>query len=92
MSHDYTQAPATIMLATNCVCCGRALVDACSVELGSGPECRSGIYPEGGDDEDRKVANKLVFDAAVLAQNGHAQKVVDLADAIRKLGFEELAD
>ena len=38
MSNDYTQAPATLMLATNCVCCGRALVDAVSVELGIGPE------------------------------------------------------
>lgn len=36
----YESAPATAMLATNCACCGRALLDATSVETGIGPECR----------------------------------------------------
>jgi hypothetical protein len=89
---DYTEAPATKMLATHCVCCGRPLVDACSVELGIGPECRNGIFPEGVDDADRKAANKHVYEAALAAQNGAAEKVVEYADAIRKLGFVELAD
>jgi len=89
---DYTQAPATQMLATNCVCCGRALVDACSVELGIGPECRNGIFPEGVDDCDRKIANEHVHAAAIAAQGGHAEKVVEIAGMIRDLGFTELAD
>lgn len=37
---NYTNAPATKMLATNCACCGRDLVDAHSVETGVGPVCR----------------------------------------------------
>jgi hypothetical protein len=37
---DYTAAPATKMLATNCACCSLPLVDAVSVETGVGPECR----------------------------------------------------
>ena len=37
---DYTTAPATKMLATNCACCSLPLVDAVSVETGVGPECR----------------------------------------------------
>ena len=39
---SYENAPATKMLATNCCCCGRPLVDSMSVELGIGPECRGG--------------------------------------------------
>lgn len=88
---NYQDAPATMMLATNCVCCGRPLVDACSVELGIGPECRNGAFPEGVDDDDRVMANALVFQAAIAAQNGNVEKVIELADEIRKLGFEELA-
>lgn len=36
----YENAPATKLLATHCCCCARPLVDAKSVELGIGPECR----------------------------------------------------
>ena len=88
---SYQEAPATRMLATNCVCCGRPLVDACSVELGIGPDCRNGIFPEGVDEEDRMCANGLVFKASKAAQNGAAEDVVGFADEIRKLGFEGLA-
>jgi len=37
---SYENAPATKMVATNCACCGKELVDAVSVETGVGPECR----------------------------------------------------
>lgn len=37
---NYENAPATILLATTCACCGRPLVDAASVEAGIGPDCR----------------------------------------------------
>jgi hypothetical protein len=37
---SYENAPATKMLATHCACCARPLVDATSVEVGVGPECR----------------------------------------------------
>lgn len=37
---DYTAAPATILLATQCACCARPLLDAVSVETGVGPDCR----------------------------------------------------
>lgn len=36
----YESAPATKLVATNCACCGRPLVDAVSVETGMGPHCR----------------------------------------------------
>ena len=38
--NDYTDAPATKLLATFCACCSLPLVDAVSVETGVGPECR----------------------------------------------------
>lgn len=37
---SYESAPATILLATRCACCGRELLDAESVEKGMGPTCR----------------------------------------------------
>lgn len=89
---DYTEALATRLLATNCVICGRKLVDAISCELGVGPECRDGIYPEGIDDSDRKIANEHVFHAAIAAQRGQVEKVLEYAELILKLGFTELAE
>lgn len=37
----YENAPATALVATDCACCGRPLVDAVSVETGIGPVCRA---------------------------------------------------
>lgn len=39
-STGYENAPATLMVATDCACCGRPLVDSVSVETGVGPICR----------------------------------------------------
>lgn len=89
---DYTNAPATRLLATHCACCGRPLVDAVSVEYGMGPECRQDAFPEGVVDADRQAANKLVCEAAKAAQAGAVQAVLDLAEQIRALGFAVLAD
>lgn len=36
----YENAPATKMIAVECACCGRPLLDAVSVETGMGPHCR----------------------------------------------------
>jgi len=91
MSSGYENAPATKMLATNCVCCGRALVDALNVQLGVGPECRHG-FDAGVADADREAANRLVFNAAIAAQQGRATVVVEIAKAVEKLGFPVLAE
>jgi hypothetical protein len=37
---NYINATATKFIATNCACCGKALVDADSVQTAVGPECR----------------------------------------------------
>jgi len=87
---SYLNAPATKMMATNCVSCGRPLVDAKSVEIGMGPECRKGL--EGNiEDSVREDANKYVFEAALAAQKGFAEKVLEIADKIDELGLPTLA-
>ena len=64
MQSSYENAPGTIMLATHCAACGKALVDAVSVESGMGPDCREkyGRWPA---EVDRAAANKLVHDIAL---------------------------
>lgn len=44
----YEEAPATEMMASHCLLCGRPLVDAVSVETGIGPVCRE-KYGYGAD-------------------------------------------
>ena len=88
---SYENAPATKMLATNCACCGRPLVDAKSVECGIGPDCREKY----GVDVDvteaaREEANKIVFQ---LARGGLTREDArPLFDKLAALGFVVLAE
>lgn len=86
----YENSASTLMLATNCVCCGRPLVDAVSVEMGIGPECRKGAYPENLA-ESHGEANKLVYEASKLAQAGAVEKVLEISKQLKELGFDELS-
>jgi hypothetical protein len=88
---SYENATATRMLNVHCVCCGRPLVDAVSVQTGMGPECREG-WDGGVSDEVREKANALVFKAALAAQQGEISSVKALAEEIRALGLGGLAD
>jgi hypothetical protein len=88
---SYTAAPATILLATQCCACGRPLVDATSVELGIGPECRAG-YDGGISDDVRQQANKLTHRAAIAAQEGRIHEVQEIAAQIAALGLAGLAE
>jgi hypothetical protein len=93
MSSGYENAPATKMLATNCAVCGKPLVDAESCETGLGPICRAESgFDAGVADADREAANRLVFSAAIAAQQGRATVVVKIAKAVEKLGFPVLAE
>ena len=89
MKHE--NSTACKLLATKCICCGRALVDSVSVELGIGPECRHG-FNEGIPTNVREEANKLVFEASIAATQGKISVVREKAEMIRKLGLENLAD
>jgi hypothetical protein len=91
MSDGYVNAPATKLLATNCLACGRPLVDAISVSVGLGPECREGF--DGGISEDkREAANGFVFRAAIAAQEGRVYEVMALADKVQEMGLVGLAE
>lgn len=88
----YENAPATRLVATNCVACGRPLVDAISVEAGMGPDCRSKhghAGPEGATEEARTDVNKRV---AQLARGVEATEAVGHLLIIRAHGFTKLAD
>lgn len=85
----YEDATATKLLATNCLCCGRPLLDAKSVEIGIGPDCRAKHgYDIAATDEQRTEANKLVHAAATAVD---AFTVLTICDDLAKLGFQALA-
>jgi hypothetical protein len=87
----YESAPGTKMLATRCICCGRPLLDAVSVEVGIGPVCRkkSG-YEDVFYSENRSIANVLVRRLAQDQSNFSLLYTTYLQ--LQKLGFERLAD
>lgn len=76
MHESYENAPGTIMLATHCAACGKALVDAVSVESGMGPDCREkyGRWPA---EVDRTAVNKLVHTIA-LSQSCTPEQAMEL--------------
>ena len=87
------------MLATHCVCCGRALVHAESVERGYGPECAKRIqgavegYPMASANPKLvATANALIYDAACYAQRGNIGMMQTIAMALREMGFPVAAD
>lgn len=89
---SYENAPATKLLATHCCVCGRPLVDALSVELGIGPECRAkNGYNDVTDPTARAEANKLVHAIAAGACGNPLDLIIALA-SLRVYGFERLAD
>jgi len=90
--NTYENAPATRMLATHCCVCRRPLLDAKSVEIGMGPDCRK---KHGYDavfellsDQDRVAANKLVHDAAL---KDDAETLGAAISGLHLLGFVKLA-
>lgn len=86
----YQESTQCKLLATHCICCGAALVDAVSVEMGIGPDCRKGAFPDNVSDVDRETANALVFEAAISAEKGNIAHVIGIAAKLDEMGFEEL--
>lgn len=87
---NYENAPATKLLATNCACCGRALVDAASVDAGMGPDCRAKYSFVDGPDVARVEANEIVFQ---LARGGLSRcEARPMFDRLAALGFVVLAE
>lgn len=88
---SYENAPATKMLATRCAVCAHPLVDAMSVEIGLGPDCRAKYgYDHIHDcsEEDRAEANRLVYEIA-CDQKGTA-RIASNSKRLFELGFSKL--
>jgi hypothetical protein len=86
----YENAPACKMLATHCCVCARPLLDAKSVELGIGPECRR---KHGFDveipEESRKLANAIV--AKLACNRDDSYLACDSIKELTSLGLGKLA-
>ena len=81
---SYENSVQCVLLATNCCVCGKSLVDATSVQLGIGPDCRHHVN-EGISEETRKTCNVLTHEAAIAAQEGNIVRVRRAAEMIRSL-------
>lgn len=88
---SYENAPATKMLATHCIACGRALVDSISVEAGMGPDCRDKHgYNVHVSPEARAEANKIVHDLAAASDEPSVEHLRGAFARLIDLGFERL--
>jgi len=90
----YENAPATQMIATNCACCGKALVDAISVQTGVGPECRKRHgYNIAVPEAVRQAANKAIYQIAIaVSTDSVTATTVALAASLTDLGFPKIAE
>jgi len=87
---SYENAPATKLLATHCAACSRPLVDAISVEVGVGPECRKKYgLPDTLDEATRAEANKIVYQIAMEQDSFEALLG---AMKLKVLGCHKMAD
>lgn len=89
----YENAPATLLVATHCCCCGRKLLCSESVRTGIGPVCaeKMGVAQELRGTEECKASNKLVY--ALAAEQKNWNRVVELLAELRKLpNFGVLAE
>ena len=87
---SYELAPATALLDTDCLCCGRALLDAASVTAGVGPVCRQNYGYNEIPDALRVTANVLIHDAA-RGDCDNARRE-EIAATLSDLGAETLAE
>jgi exodeoxyribonuclease-5 len=89
---SYIEVAAGNLVATTCAVCARPLVDAESVELGIGPDCRTvyGLTTTAVEPEARTEANTIVKNIArgQYAQEELAERLKRLAD----LGFIVLSE
>lgn len=86
---SYENAPATKLLATHCCACGRPLVDAHSVEVLMGPDCRKKYMDKVAvEDTARQEANKIVN---YIATHQEAEDIGGCIAQLKALGFDKLA-
>ncbi len=78
----YENAPATLMVASNCACCGKDLVDSVSVETGVGPDCRKKHgFTKAQGEMDAEEAWPLAYDVPAAGKaivEGDARKAANI--------------
>jgi len=85
----YEEAPATKLLATHCVFCGKPLLNVPSVEAGAGPVCRKKwLVVDGVSAQVRKEGNRLVHQ---IACRPWAEEVPAQIAALADLGLHKAA-
>lgn len=95
---SYENAPATKLLATRCVVCRRALLDAKSVEAGIGPDCRKKYgFDIECSEQARMEANHIVHYLATMTTEGKSAEALAISiqyqlASLKSLGFTKLAD
>jgi hypothetical protein len=84
---SYETAPATLLIATHCAVCNRALVDSVSVEAGIGPDCRAkhGYGEAQGAPDYAKAARTLATENAATADELAAWVLLDAQSFANKL-------
>ena len=86
---NHLDAPATKMVDVRCCCCHTPLVDAVSVNLGIGPDCRAKHgFDVAVDEAARSEANKLVH---MIAEVRLGNEVEAAVERVAELGFTTLA-
>lgn len=86
---SYESSPGCKLVATNCACCGKALVDAPSLAAGMGPICRKKHgFDVNCDAATRTEVNTIVY---ALAANPRAADVRMKLARLVALDFEKLA-
>lgn len=78
------------LFATHCLCCGRPLVDAISVETGVGPVCRQRYeYDRHTNREDQLIANRLIHEAAL--NDTPDKRLLEIAEDLDTLNYKGVA-
>lgn len=76
--NTYENAPATALVATRCCACGRALLDAASVEIGMGPVCRERAGLDGaGTGADWERVTGLLRGTGIELETADARRVAN---------------
>ncbi len=88
----WTDAPGVELVATRCVACGRALLDAQSLAAAMGPDCRATYgCEERLSEEQREVVNRTIYRLA-LADHGGVDAPALIGVLAGVAGLEKLVE
>lgn len=93
MKTDYTQAPATLLIASHCAACGRPLLDAVSVRTGMGPDCADKYNcAEIRGTKEQTRANAVIYAIAAEQKIADWNRIRGFLAELSALGFGVVAE